>query len=284
MYDDDREQEKFRDFYMPFGGKPDGKNRWVELSRIIPWNRFEIKYEKTLAGTNMGCRAKKFRTALGALIIQKKLNSTDRETVEQIRENPYMQYFIGNESYSDREPFDASLMVTFRKRINEQMLSDATCCQVDIRYPNDLGLLNDVREETEKMIDALAVTDSSGKKVRTYRNNARKEYLKVSKLRKKPKKVLLRGIRKQLQYIRRNISNITKYEACRGNKSTGIRACAKLAICRLIYSQQNRNVQDTYTFSEEQDCEHEPESHQADSQGKSRSGSRVRIEDDDKRC
>jgi len=124
MYEDERKQKKFNNFYIPFGGKLDSKNRWVKLSKIIPWDRFEEKYEKTLAGTNMGCRAKKFRAALGALIIQKKLNSTDRETVEQIRENPYMQYFIGYEAYSNTRPFDASLMVTFRKRINEEMLNE----------------------------------------------------------------------------------------------------------------------------------------------------------------
>jgi hypothetical protein len=32
---------------------------------------------------------------LGALIIKEKLGVSDRETVEQIRENRYLQYFIG---------------------------------------------------------------------------------------------------------------------------------------------------------------------------------------------
>ena len=39
--------------------------------------------------------AKPLRTALGSLIIQKKLCFSDRELVEQITENPYLQYFIG---------------------------------------------------------------------------------------------------------------------------------------------------------------------------------------------
>ena len=33
------------------------------------------------------------RIALGALIIKEKLKLSDEETVEQIRENPYLQYF-----------------------------------------------------------------------------------------------------------------------------------------------------------------------------------------------
>jgi len=40
--------------------------------------------------------------ALGAILIPKKLNCTDHETVEQIRENPYLQYFIGIQEYQDR--------------------------------------------------------------------------------------------------------------------------------------------------------------------------------------
>ena len=40
----------------------------------------------------MGAPAKPFRTALGALIIKEKLGISDRETVEQIKENPYLGF------------------------------------------------------------------------------------------------------------------------------------------------------------------------------------------------
>jgi hypothetical protein len=49
--------------------------------------------------------------ALGALIIKEKLGISDRETVEQIKENPYLQYFIGMSNYSNEAPFEASMMV-----------------------------------------------------------------------------------------------------------------------------------------------------------------------------
>ena len=49
----------------------------------------------------LGAPAKPFRMALGALIIKEKLGISDRETVEQIKENPYLQYFIGREAYSN---------------------------------------------------------------------------------------------------------------------------------------------------------------------------------------
>jgi hypothetical protein len=61
--------------------------------------------------------------ALGALIIKEKLNITDEETVELIRENPYLQYLIGLQEYRDEAPFDPSMMVHFRKRITPEILS-----------------------------------------------------------------------------------------------------------------------------------------------------------------
>ncbi|WP_169730440.1 transposase [Salinispira pacifica] len=51
----------------------------------------------------------RFRTALGALIIQEKLGITDEETVGQIREPPYLQYLIGMQGYQDEAPIDPSM-------------------------------------------------------------------------------------------------------------------------------------------------------------------------------
>ncbi|MCC3631205.1 MAG: transposase [Microcoleus sp. PH2017_39_LGB_O_B] len=36
---------------------------------------------------------------------------------EQIRENPYLQYFLGLSGYSNARPFDSSMFVYFRQRI-----------------------------------------------------------------------------------------------------------------------------------------------------------------------
>ena len=48
---------------------------------------------------------------------------SDKETVEQIKENPYLQYFIGMSSYSNEAPFDASMLVHFRERINANIVN-----------------------------------------------------------------------------------------------------------------------------------------------------------------
>ena len=70
----------------------------------------------------MGAPAKPFRMALGALIIKERCGFTDEETVEQIRENSYLQYFIGLSEYTYNSPFDPSMMAHFRKHLGGDIL------------------------------------------------------------------------------------------------------------------------------------------------------------------
>ncbi|WP_204102146.1 MULTISPECIES: transposase, partial [Spirulina sp. CCY15215] len=166
-------------------GKLCEENRWVIMSKLIPWAEFEEEYAKNFS-EEMGAPAKPFRMALGALIIKEKLGISDREVVEQIKENPYLQYFIGQECYSNEAPFEASMMVHFRQRI-------------------DINLI-------EKVIDTLykSIKGKLDKKPITYRKIARKEYLKVAKKRKVSRKERRKAVKKQLQYIQRNLGNIEK--------------------------------------------------------------------------
>jgi hypothetical protein len=80
----------------------------------------------------------------------------------------------------------------------------------DINYPNDLSLLNQARVKIEKIIDTLyePLKVNLDKKPKTYRNFARKEYLKVAKKRRPSRKEIRKAIKKQLQYIKRNLSHI----------------------------------------------------------------------------
>ena len=191
------------------------------------------------------------RVLIGAVIIKHMLNLDDRETVAQITENMYLQYFLGYSSYNKQPPFDASLFVDIRKRLGQELIAemnqkihgfylertavkkekshkdddepppgtdgnkgeviyDASVCPQDIAYPTDLGLLNKSREITEEIIDELHATDRSGKKPRTYRELARKNYLKVAQNKNPSKKVIRKGIKSQLQYLRRNFGTIEK--------------------------------------------------------------------------
>lgn len=108
-------------FDLPFEGKLSSDNRWVMMADLIPWKEFESEYSSFFS-KEMGAPAKSFRMALGALIIKEKLGISDRETIEQIKENPYLQYFIGMSSYINEALFDASMLVHFRERISADLV------------------------------------------------------------------------------------------------------------------------------------------------------------------
>ena len=125
-------------FELPFEGKLSQDNRWVIMANLIPWEEFEEEYAKNF-DSDMGAPALPFRMALGSLIIKERLGISDRETVEQIKENPYLQYFIGQTFYSNEAPYDASLLVRFRERINVNIVN-----QINQR------MVRKIQEETEE--------------------------------------------------------------------------------------------------------------------------------------
>ena len=252
MYRHNEKQLEFEGFKLPFAGHLRSDNRWVKLAKQIPWEEIEALYASSLSGTGQGSPALSVRVALGALIVKERLGMSDEETVEHIKENPYLQYFLGLKEYTDKPVFHPTMYVHFRKRfpadvilsINEliaekaisetrkrnskdsdkdngtqgkgtgnsgKLIVDATCAPEDINYPTDLKLLNNAREKSEEIIDALHKESPQGtRKPRTYREKARKEYLKVSKSRRVKSNTLRKALRKQLGYLRRNLSHIEK--------------------------------------------------------------------------
>lgn len=116
-------QMTFSDFNQPLGLKMNENNRWIKKAELIPWEKIEVKYAK-LFKSNTGMPAKPLRMALGSLLIQKQYGYSDEELVEQLRENPYYQYFIGMPGYKDKYPFVPSLLVEFRKRLTEDVLNE----------------------------------------------------------------------------------------------------------------------------------------------------------------
>ena len=139
MYRRPTDQMVIEDFILPFEGKLDANNRWVKLAKMIPWEQIEKDYAD-LFPSRTGTVAKPLRMALGALIIKERCGFTDRETVEQITENPYLQYFIGLERYQIKPPFDPSLMVHFRKRLDQEIMrkiNDLICQSEKPEKPKD---------------------------------------------------------------------------------------------------------------------------------------------------
>ncbi|MFC0215227.1 IS5 family transposase [Paenibacillus chartarius] len=112
------------DFFLPFGDRLNPENRWIKLAQLLPWAKVDQKYAKSFKKSFKGQRAVSVRMALGALIIQERLQLSDRETVEQIVENPYLQYFLGLPGYQETPPFHHSLMTHFRKRLGEAVIAE----------------------------------------------------------------------------------------------------------------------------------------------------------------
>ena len=79
-----------------------------------------------------------------------------------------------------------------------------------IRFPTDLSLLNEARECSERIIDELYAKTTLKKKPRTYRQKACKAYLGIVKKKRPGAKVVRRGIKQQLQYLRRNLGHIER--------------------------------------------------------------------------
>ena len=275
MYRYSNGQISLADFKQPVGMNLKESNRWVKKAQTIPWLEIEKQYA-ALFTNRKGNVAKPLRLALGACIIQAEYGYSDEETALQIQENPYLQYFCGYPGYDDEKlPFDPSLMVYFRKRltpeilgeINEMivrdakarqaketeskdddsddspgsggnsgtMIVDATCAPFNIRYPQDVSLLNEARENAEKLLDVLH-DPADGKKPRTYRKRARKDYLKYVRCRKHTAKMTRKAIGKQLSYLKRDL------EAIDGKFLLGMsltdRQMERLNTLRSIYQQQ----------------------------------------------
>jgi hypothetical protein len=221
-------QLSLAEFDWPFQIALDENNRWVKMSECIPWDEL-------------------------------------RETVAQIQENPYLQYFVGLPGYQMQAPFVPSLFVEIRKRMGQsvfdvfhntvieavdnakqkpaarrkkseeqsnddnqppvvsdgdpesdaaepahqgKLILDATVAPQAIRFPTDLGLLNEARELSEQIIDKLYAATELKTKPRTYRRKARKAYLSIVKKKRPGAKLIRRGIKQQLQYLRRNLGQI----------------------------------------------------------------------------
>ena len=282
MYKFKREKQiSFTDFNQPLGMQMNPDNRWVKKAEMIPWETIEAEYAK-LFPSRTGMPAKPLRMALGSLLIQKQYHYPDEELVEQIRENPYYQYFIGLSGYEDKIPFVPSLLVEFRKRLSEDVLNeinemiieynaqksdddndsndgnhsgsndtdntsessgnsgtlilDATCAPQNIKFPQDIELLNEAREKLEDMICRIS-DEYYFYRPRMYREKARKDYLALAKCRKRGAKKIRKAIKKQLQYIRRDLGYIANLLENNGVVLSNSDA-KMLDILETLYSQQ----------------------------------------------
>ena len=131
---------------------------------------------------------------------------------------------------------DQSKNMADEKQNSGTMIVDATCAPQNIKFPQDIELLNESREKLEKIIDKTS--DENGfYRPRMYRKNARKDYLNLVKCKKRTAKKVRRSIKKQLQYLRRDFGYIDNLM-----QNNGVILSEKdarlLAVLRKVYEQQ----------------------------------------------
>jgi hypothetical protein len=120
-----------------------------------------------------------------------------------------------------------------------KMIVDATCTPADIAYPTDLSLLNETREKSEQIIDAMHEPFVGLRpKPRTYRQKARKSYLSVAKQKKPGARKIRKAIGKQLRYLRRNLGYIDRMVEEGGLYYLNRRLYRMLLVVRELYRQQ----------------------------------------------
>ena len=244
---------------FPFGGKLDENNRWLRIAELIPWEELESEYSDYFS--DIGRPASDAHLVVGVFLLKHMTGLSDREVVQAVMENPYMQAFCGFEHFVTQASLDPSSLTKLRKRLGVKyfkkleektyrvlidrkiikgkgLLVDATVFPENVKYPNDVGLLNDVREW---LVDHIKTSGKrAGKTYRTYCRVAKKTYLNFSKKKTKTKKVVKQAKRQMLQFVRRNLRQLEDAVMMlqeRGQEISHV-IVEKLKVARTIYHQQ----------------------------------------------
>lgn len=133
-------------------------NRWVKLGDSLPWDKIEKIYNARLNNRHGGAGNKPARMIVGSLLIKHKMCLSDVETIEAIRENPYMQYMLGLSEFTDKPVFDPSLFVAIRKRIGVDDFNDMSESLLKLQVR-----IQEEKEQKDKDNDDTQTPSDSGK-------------------------------------------------------------------------------------------------------------------------
>ncbi len=254
----DREERYLFAELMPFGGQLDEGNRWLKIKKIIPWGELEGEYAGYFA--DKGRPGLDGRLVIGLFLLKHMSGMSDVNVLQELRENVYWQSFCWLEGFVKAEQLNSSSLTKIRKRLGPKftrelekktyqvlidkkiirrkgMLVDATVIPEKIKYPNDVGLLNDVREWLVGWIKEIG--RKTGEKIRTCRRTAKKTHLNFAKKKRKTQKEIERAKKQMLQFVRRNLKQLQErlHEL-----DDEVRADVeeRLKIALMIYEQQRR--------------------------------------------
>src|SRR3954447_23477324 len=154
----------------------------AKLARTIDWGFLEEKFGAVYADGS-GRPPLPTRLMAGLTILKHTYNLSDEVVCEQWIENPYYQYFCGEEFFQHQLPLDRSSMTHWRNRMGEERLQallqeslavatrtgamkpselsrvivDTTVQPKNITFPTDAKLLNRAREKLVKLAKKLGV-------------------------------------------------------------------------------------------------------------------------------
>lgn len=164
------------------------------------------------------------------------------EAMKKINEALYKNIHSKKDDTDNTPPPDSGTNKTdveVKTNNHGKLILDATVAPSDIRYPTDLSLLNECRENTEVMIDQIwKFTDKKGHKTAYNRKKARKNYLKVAKQRKAKSQVTHKAIGEQLEYTKKNIDTLNNMLKETGIDKLSKRQLDRFKVIEKIYLQQ----------------------------------------------
>ena len=170
------------------------------------------------------------RKMVGLLMLKRMFNESDESVIERWIENPYWQYFTGEEYFQKDQPFDPSEFVHFRKRLGEaglemvlsytvklhaqtvkdkEVLVDTTVQEKNITFPTDTKLAKKIIDKCIKKAksDGVQLRRTYKKELKQlmkdqYNSTHPKRRAKARKAHKRIKtiaKILVRELRRKLK-------------------------------------------------------------------------------------
>lgn len=261
----------------PYTGGIDEENRWIKLAQLVPWDEIEGHYRSAFAACKQSV-LKPGRLILGLWLGQMLMNLSDRDIVEYFHENPYFQFFCGQDSFVARKEGTSichpSLLSKRRKRlgaayvdqfqaeiadvlkakgliVGNKLMLDATVFPANIGYPNDVKLLNTTREWLCETILRVKNVLNPEEKVRTYRRVARRVYCRYCKVKRKHQTLIRKTTKQMIRYTSRNIRQLehwmdqlhTHKPALRTIRKTSVQSIqSRLDVAKTIVEQQMQRV------------------------------------------
>jgi len=125
----------------------DQRHELYRLADLIDWASFDTAFGELYCPDN-GCPAKATRLMVGLQYLKHMHGLSDDQVVMRWVENPYWQYFCGEEYFQHQLPIDPSSMSRFRRRIGE------SGCEKILRATIEVG----VKSKTIKRSDLKRVT------------------------------------------------------------------------------------------------------------------------------